>query len=165
LSVRAVARRTGTAQPTVRRWRRRFREEGVAGLLRDRTRPPGTAPLPPGTAPLPPATVRRVLELTGREPPGEATHWTGRMMAEAVGISLRSVQRIWAAHGLAPHRIRRFKLSRDPAFAAKLVDVVGLYTSTRRRTRWCSRSTRSRGSRRWSAPGRACRSRTGGRRP
>ena len=103
------------------RWRRRFREEGVAGLLRDRTRPPGTAPLPP-------VTVQRVLELTGREPPGgEATHWTGRMMAEAVGISLRSVQRIWAAHGLTPHRLRRLKLAHDPAFAAKLIDVVGLY--------------------------------------
>jgi transposase len=120
LSVRAVARQTGKAQPTVLRWRRRFQEEGVAGLLRDRTRPPGTTPLPP-------PTVRRVLELTGAEPPGEATHWTGRMMARAAGISLRSVQRIWAAHGLAPHRIRRFKLSHDPAFAAKLVDVVGLY--------------------------------------
>ena len=71
--------------------------------------------------------MRRVLELTGREPPGEATHWTGRMMARAAGVSLRSVQRIWAAHGLAPHRLRRLKLANDPAFAAKLVDVVGLY--------------------------------------
>ena len=59
-SVRETARRTGTSQPTVLRWRRRFREEGVDGLLRDKTRPPGTAPLPP-------ATVRRVLELTGQE--------------------------------------------------------------------------------------------------
>ena len=120
VSVRATARRTGTSQPTVLRWRRRFREEGVAGLLRDRTRSSGTRPLPP-------ATVRRVLELTGQEPPGEATHWTGRMMARAAGLSLRSVQRIWAAHALAPHRLRRFKLSNDPAFAAKLLDVVGLY--------------------------------------
>jgi transposase len=120
VSVRDTARRTGTAQPTVLRWRRRFGAEGVDGLLRDKTRPPGTAPLPP-------ATVQRVLELTGRKPPGEATRWTGRMMARVTGISLRSVQRIWAAHKLAPHRIRRFKLSHDPAFAAKLVDVVGLY--------------------------------------
>jgi transposase len=71
--------------------------------------------------------VDRVVTLTLGEPPGETTHWTGRAMARAAGISLRSVQRIWAAHGLQPHRVRRFKLSRDPAFAAKLRDVVGLY--------------------------------------
>src|SRR6516165_3416542 len=69
----------------------------------------------------------RVVKLTLAEPLGAATHWTGRAMAAASGISLRSVQRIWAAHGLQPHRVRRFKLSQDPAFAAKLRDVVGLY--------------------------------------
>jgi transposase len=68
-----------------------------------------------------------VVELTLAEPPGETTHWTGRIMAKAVGVSLRSVQRIWAAHRLAPHRVRAFKLSRDPAFVPKLRDVVGLY--------------------------------------
>ncbi len=94
--------------------------EGVDGLLRDKTRKPGKAPLPT-------STVDRVVELTLEEPPGETTHWTGRMMAEAVGISLRSVQRIWAAHRLAPHRVRTFKLSSDPAFVPKLRDVVGLY--------------------------------------
>ena len=94
--------------------------EGVDGLLRDKTRPPGKAPLPD-------ATVARVLDLTLGEPPGEVTHWSGRMMAEAAGISLRSVQRIWSAHNLQPHRLRTFKLSRDPQFAEKLMDVVGLY--------------------------------------
>jgi hypothetical protein len=73
------------------------------------------------------ALIDRVVELTLAEPAGETTHWTGRAMAAASGISLRSVQRIWAAHGLQPHRVRRFKLSQDPAFAAKLRDVVGLY--------------------------------------
>jgi hypothetical protein len=58
---------------------------------------------------------------------GEATHWTGRMLAKAAGVSLRSVQRILEAHQLAPHRIRTFKLSNDPAFAEKLKDIVGLY--------------------------------------
>jgi transposase len=67
------------------------------------------------------------VELTLAEPPGEATHWTGAMMAEASGISVSSVQRIWRQHGLAPHRVRRFKLSNDPDFVAKLRDVVGLY--------------------------------------
>jgi transposase len=116
----AIARRVGLSRPSVRRWRERFAREGVAGLLRDKTRKPGKAPLPP-------ATVDRVVGLTLGEPPGEATHWTGRMMARAIGISLRSVQRIWRAHRLAPHRVRTFKLSRDPAFVPKLHDVVGLY--------------------------------------
>ncbi len=66
-----------------------------------------------------------VVALTLGEPPGEATHWTGRMMAKTVGVSLRSVQRIWKAHRLAPHRVRTFKLSRDPAFVAKLHDGIG----------------------------------------
>ena len=94
--------------------------EGVAGLLRDKGRKPGKVPLPT-------STVDRVVGLTLEEPPGEATHWTGRMMAKVAGISLRSVQRIWKAHRLAPHRVRTFKLSRDPAFVPKLRDVVGLY--------------------------------------
>jgi hypothetical protein len=58
---------------------------------------------------------------------GEATHWTGRVMAKTAAISLRSVQRIWASYGLQPHRIRTFKRSNDPEFAAKLEDIVGLY--------------------------------------
>src|ERR1700704_1436979 len=80
-----------------------------------------------GKQPLPPATVAKVLALTCAEPPGEATHWTGRAMAKAVGLSLRTVQRIWQAHHLQPHRIRTFKRSNDPAFAAKGEDIVGLY--------------------------------------
>jgi hypothetical protein len=120
LGTAAIGRRAGLSRPSVRRWRERFTQDGVAGLLRDKSRKPGKAPLPT-------STVDRVVELTLQEPPGETTHWTGRMMAEAVGISLRSVQRIWAAHRLAPHRVRTFKLSRDPAFVPKLRDVVGLY--------------------------------------
>src|SRR5580693_8745298 len=60
-------------------------------------------------------------------PAGETTHWTGRLLAKAAGVSLRSVQRILEAHQLAPHRIRTFKLSNDPKFADKLKDIVGLY--------------------------------------
>ena len=120
LSVAEVARRAGVGRPAVWRWQRRFAEAGVEGLLRDASRKPGKAPLGD-------AMVRRVVALTCAEPPGEATHWTGRAMARTAGISLRSVQRIWAAHGLQPHRIRTFKRSNDPAFAAKLEDIVGLY--------------------------------------
>lgn len=115
-----IVRRSGLSKPVVWRWQERFMREGVDGLLRDKTRPPGKPPLPA-------ETVKRVVDLTLAAPPGEATHWTGRAMAEATGVSLRSVQRIWAAHGLAPHRVRTFKLSTDPRFLEKFTDVVGLY--------------------------------------
>jgi transposase len=120
LSVAEVARRAEVGRPAVWRWQRRFAEAGVDGLLRDASRKPGKAPLGD-------ATVRQVVALTCAEPPGAATHWTGRAMAKASGISLRSVQRIWQAYKLQPHRIRTFKRSNDPEFAAKLEDIVGLY--------------------------------------
>src|SRR5271165_3704706 len=120
LGTMAIQRQTGKGKPTIWRWQARFMAEGVDGLLHDATRPGRKKPLPA-------ATVERVVEMTLAGPPGETTHWTGRAMAEAAGISLRSVQRIWAAHGLQPHRVRTFKLSSDPKFAAKLRDVVGLY--------------------------------------
>ena len=90
LSVAEVARRARVGRPAVWRWQRRFVEAGVDGLLRDATRKPGKAPLGD-------ATVHRVVGLTCSEPPGEATHWTGRAMAKTAAISLRSVQRIWRA--------------------------------------------------------------------
>ena len=120
LTVIEVARRAGVSRPAVWRWQRRYAEAGVDGLLRDKTRPPGTAPVAP-------ATVARVLALTCAEPPGETTHWTGRAMAKAVGLSLRTIQRIWEKHRLQPHRLRTFKRSTDPAFAEKVEDIVGLY--------------------------------------
>jgi transposase len=115
-----IMRRSGKAKPVVWTWQARFMAEGVAGLLRDKTRPPGKQRLPG-------AVVQKVIDLVTGQPPGAATHWTGRMLAKAVGISLRSVQRILEAHQLAPHRIRTFKLSKDPKFAEKLKDIVGLY--------------------------------------
>ena len=120
LPVAEVARRAGVSRPAVWRWQRRFAEAGVEGLLKDKTRPPGKPPLPP-------ETVAKVLALPCSEPPGEATHWTGRAVAKAVGVSLRAVQRLWQAHRLQPHRIRSFKKSNDPAFAEKVEDIVGLY--------------------------------------
>jgi transposase len=120
LSVAEVARRAGVRRPAVWRWQRRFAEAGVDGLLREAARKPGKAPLSD-------QTVHRVVALTCAEPPGAATQWTGRAMAKAAGISLRSVQRIWQSHRLQPHRIRTFKRSNDPEFAAKLEDIVGLY--------------------------------------
>ena len=120
LPVLAVARQVGVSRPSVWRWQQRFAEAGVDGLLRDKTRPPGKPPLSA-------ATIARVLELPCTQAPGGATHWTGRAVAGKVGISLRAVQGIWAAHRLQPHRIRTFKRSGDPAFAAKVEDIVGLY--------------------------------------
>jgi len=117
-----IMRRSGKAKPVVWRWQERFMREGVDGLLRDKTRKPGKPSLPA-------ATVQRVIDLVTGAPPGETTHWTGRMLATAVGISLRSVQRILEAHRLAPHRVRTFKLSNDPRFVEKLRDVVGLYVN------------------------------------
>ena len=76
---------------------------------------------------MPDDDVQRLIALTCSEPSGEATHWTGRAMAKVMGVSLRTVQRIWKAHKLQPHRIRTFKRSNDPDFITKLEDIVGLY--------------------------------------
>ncbi len=120
--VQQVAADAAVSRPSVWRWQQRFAEASVEGLLRDKTRKPGKPPIAADT-------VARVVALTCGDPPGEATHWTGRAMARTVGISLRSVQRIWEAHRLEPHRVRSFKRSRDPNFAEKLVDIVGLYVA------------------------------------
>jgi len=115
-----VARRAGVSRPAVWRWQRHYADEGVDRLLREGSRKPGKPPVPA-------ATVAKVLALTCAEPPGETTHWTGRAMAKVVDLSLRTIQRIWEAHHLQPHRWRTFKRSKDPAFAEKVEDIVGLY--------------------------------------
>ncbi len=118
----AIMAASGKSKTTVWRWQARFAQAGVDGLLCDRTRPPGKAPVAPDR-------VAEVIRLTQSPPPHEATHWTARAMAKAVRLGVVTVQRIWKAHGLSPHRWRQFKLSRDPAFVEKLHDVVGLYVS------------------------------------
>lgn len=118
----AIMEATGKSKPCVWRWQERFMSEGVDGLLRDKSRPPGIAPLDV-------ELVERVVALTLETPREEATHWTVRAMAKAVGIAASSVVKVWHEHGLAPHRWRSFKLSNDKAFAEKLHDVVGLYVS------------------------------------
>ena len=115
-----IMRRSGTSKTCVWRWQERFMTEGVAGLARDKTRPPGTPPLPD-------ALKQKVIAKTGGEMPPDATHWSARTMAAEMGISHTSVQRIWAAAGLKPHLIKRFKISNDPHFEEKVTDVVGLY--------------------------------------
>ena len=115
-----IMRLTGKAKTCVWRWQERFMTAGVDGLLHDKTRPSRIPPLGAKVA-------DRVVALTLTDPPGETTHWTSAAMAEATGISVSSVQRIWRGHGLQPHRMRQFKLSNDPLFATKVRDIVGLY--------------------------------------
>ena len=120
LGTNEIMRRTGKSKTCVWRWQERFAEEGYEGLLHDKTRPSRIPPLAVDVS-------ERVVALTFTDPPAEATQWTGAMMAEQTGISVSSVQRIWRAHGLQPHRVRQFKLSNDPNFVSKLREVVGLY--------------------------------------
>lgn len=116
----AIARQLHTSRPTVILWRKRFREAGPVTLLQDLPRGRGIPPLSVHT-------VHTVVQKTLKTHPQDATHWSCRSLARECGISHASVQRIWEAHGLKPHLVRTFKLSRDPQFIEKLTDVVGLY--------------------------------------
>ena len=109
-----------TSTPTITRWRNRYETNGMPGLLKDRSRPGRKRRIEE-------AKVREVVERTLQEKPSGATHWSTRSLAAVVGLSPATVQRIWKAHGLKPHRVRTFKLSRDRHFVDKLQDVVGLY--------------------------------------
>jgi transposase len=115
-----IMRRTGKSKPCVWRWQERYIEEGVEGLLRDKTRPSRVPPLTE-------KVKLAVLKKTATETPANATHWSRASMAKAAGISPSSVGRIWREAGLKPHRIDTFKVSNDPEFEAKVIDVVGLY--------------------------------------
>src|SRR5215207_11440649 len=120
LSNRQIANELETSRPTVILWRNRFRQGGTAALLEEA---PGR-----GRPKLITATkVKRIVEATLHTTPKAATHWSVRTMAQLHGISPATVQRIWDANGLQPHRTRTFKLSRDKQFVEKLNDVVGLY--------------------------------------
>jgi transposase len=122
LGTNAIMSTAGKSKTCVWRWQKRFMDEGVDGLLYDKTRPPGTPPIAAHR-------VEEIIALTLKPPPHEATHWTLRAMARVAGVAASTVQAIWKTHGLAPHRFRQFKLSNDPAFASKLHDIVGLYVS------------------------------------
>ncbi|MCK6452287.1 MAG: IS630 family transposase [Alphaproteobacteria bacterium] len=116
----SIAAATGKSVLTVRRWRRRYMAKGVDGLLKDATRPSRVKPLAA-------EKIEQVVHMTLYEKPPNATQWSVRSMARVAGISYSSVQRIWHAHGLKPHLVKTFKVSRDKNFAAKVADVVGLY--------------------------------------
>ena len=110
----------GTGMKTVCLWRRRFAERGLAGIEKDAPR--GSRPRETTAA-----LVAEIVRKTTTETPSGATHWSTRTLAAELGTSPSMVQRVWKASGLQPHRTRTFKLSNDPRFAEKLVDVVGLY--------------------------------------
>src|SRR5450756_1795663 len=115
-----IAANVGVTPVTVRSWRARFADEGLAkfGQVRQgRGRQPG----------IPAEKIEEILRLTQHEKPSGATHWSCRSMAKAVGVSPATVQRIWSGRGLKPHLVKTFKLSGDPLFEEKLIDVVGLY--------------------------------------
>jgi transposase len=115
-----IADEVGVTPTTVRAWRKRFAAEGLAGLEKIRE---GRGRKPS----IPEETVAEIVRLTTTTTPPGATHWSCRTMANRMGVSSATVQRIWSDLGLAPHRVEAFKVSTDPRFEDKLIDVVGLY--------------------------------------
>ncbi len=114
-----VAAELGVSQAMVGKWRRRFAETGLDGLYDE--------PRPGGPRTIGDDQVEAVIVRTLESLPDNATHWSSREMAKVSGVSTSSVQRIWRAFGLQPHRTETFKLSKDPLFIEKVRDVVGLY--------------------------------------
>ena len=115
----AVASQLRVSKPTVGKWRSRFLEQGLNGLVDEpRSGRPRTVS---------DADVERVLALTLETMPEDSTHWSTRSMARRCGLSQSTVSRIWRAFALQPHRTETFKLSADPLFIEKVRDIVGLY--------------------------------------
>jgi transposase len=119
LDNQVIAAQLGVGRVQVGRWRTRYVEGGLQAIEKD---------LPRGGR-KPCVDHQKIVELTTQTTPKSATHWSTRTMAEAAGVSATTVARVWRAHGLKPHRIRSFKVSRDPRFVEKLEDIVGLYRS------------------------------------
>ena len=117
---RQIAHTLGTSRPTVVLWRHRFAEGGPQTLLQD-------APGRGRKVRIAAQQVQVIIDATLQTKPVAATHWTVRTMARAQGVSPATVQRIWDANGLKPHRVKTFQMSRDKQFVEKLTDVVGLY--------------------------------------
>src|SRR3989304_3335299 len=116
----AIAQELKTSRPTVLQWRARFTKRGPSGLAED-------APHGPSKKALSAEQVKAIVDATLHAKPVDATHWSTRTMAKAQGVSNATVARIWDAHGLQPHRVKSFKISRDKRFVEKLTDVVGVY--------------------------------------
>jgi transposase len=117
---RIIAQDLKTSRPTVVQWRKRFEERGSEGLAED-------APHGLSSRALSAEKIKAIVEATLHTTPPDATHWSTRTMAQAKGVSNATISRIWDAHGLQPHRVEGFKLSKDKRFVEKLTDVVGVY--------------------------------------
>ena len=115
-----IAKQVGVTPTTVRAWRGDFAERGLARFATVR---PGRGRKPA----IPDETVQAIVDATRNSKPKGQTHWSCRTMAAQFGVSPATVQRIWSARGLKPHLVETFKLSGDPQFEGKLLDVVGLY--------------------------------------
>jgi transposase len=120
LENKAIAEQVGVTRITAGRWRSRFAESGLAGI--EKEAPRGGRP-PKARDNM----AQQIVDMTTREKPANATHWSTRTLAEALGTNRTMVSRVWRANGLKPHLVKTFKVSNDPDFAEKLVDVVGLY--------------------------------------
>jgi transposase len=115
-----IAELLGTTRRTVGIWRRRFVQNGIPGIEKD-------APRPGRQKPIAREVVEEVVRKTTQDKPLKGTHWSSRSLAQAMGLSASTIRRIWKRHGLKPHLVRTFKLSKDPKFVEKLEDVIGLY--------------------------------------
>jgi transposase len=116
----AIAESLGIGAHTVGRWRRRFLEQRCAGIEKDAPRP-GRRPVKRDRF------IRLIIDTTTQQKPPHATHWSVRTLAAHLGVNREMVRRVWNATGLKPHKVRTFKLSNDPQFVEKVIDVVGLY--------------------------------------
>ena len=118
-----TARRTGMSKQAVWRWWDRFLAEGVDGLLRDATRPPGKKPIGEDR-------VKAAIDLAMSPPPAHARHWTVRALADKTGVAVGTMHRILKGHGLRPHQVKTFKVSRDPRFELKVATSWAFLVST-----------------------------------
>ena len=117
---RQIARELRTSRPTVLLWRKQFAQAGPPGLEHEPPRQPSAQRLDE-------QLVKKIVDTTLQSTPPDATHWSTRTLGRHLNISHMTVARVWDSHGLQPHRVRTFKLSRDKQFVEKLTDVVGLY--------------------------------------
>ena len=122
LGTAAIMREARVSKPTVWRWQEAYREGGIGRLRKDKGKGPRA-----GKPRLSNEVRLKIVTMTAKEKPANATHWSARMLAKEVGVGHTSIQRVWKEHGLKPHLTRSFKLSNDPNFAEKVQDTVGLY--------------------------------------
>ena len=132
-----IAAEVGLDRRQVALWRRRFMQGGIDALRQD-------APRSGRTPSITPAVESRILRVTLNHKPAAATHWSTRTLAEHLGLGATTIRRVWQRNGLKPHLARSFKLSRDPRFEDKLLDIVGLYLNPPRACSAATRRARSR---------------------